>query len=135
MKPKQLNDLLLEKNISYQNIADELEIGASSVGRVINKGFSSRAIKLKVCEMLGLIYNDVWPSRERRHDIGRAMSHEKITSIFFNKKIKQTKIADELGISQSAVSQTISGTQTSRRIQDAICKATGIKWEDMWSLN
>jgi lambda repressor-like predicted transcriptional regulator len=44
----------------------------------------------------------------------------------------QTVIADELGVSDNAVSLVISGRATSRRIANAIAKATGISIYRLW---
>lgn len=129
-----INKLLKEKDISYQNIADELGIGITSIGKIINKGVSSRSVRFKVCEMLDQPYKELWGVRKRRYDIGRVMSHEQITTILFKKKISQTKIADGLGVSQSAVSQVISGAQTSIRIQYAICKVIEYPYNDVWAI-
>ena len=46
--------------------------------------------------------------------------------------ITQTSIADELGVRQPAVNQVIHKRQTSRRIQEAICKAISKEFNEVW---
>lgn len=130
-----INKLLKERDISYQNIADELGIGITSIGKIINKGVSSRSVRFKVCEMLGRTYKELWGVKIRRpYDIGRAMSHEQIVIALFKKDITQIKIAEEVGVSQPAVSQVISGSQTSIHIQYAICRAIGLSYDEVWAI-
>ena len=132
MGPEQINELLKKNDIAYQDIAKDLKIGVTSIGRVINKGASSMAVRIKICDMLGVQYEQMWGQTGERNDIGRAMSRDQIKVHLFKNESSQTKISKELAISQSAVSQVMSGAQTSIRVQYAICKAIGYPYEKVW---
>ncbi len=62
------------------------------------------------------------------------MTPERRKKIMKERKIKQKHIRDALDppVSQSAISQVISGNQTSNRIRREYCKQTGISFEEAW---
>jgi len=55
-----------------------------------------------------------------------------INSALIKKGTNQTIIAESLGISHVAVSHVIRGRSTSKRIADAVSKATGISVDKLW---
>ncbi len=62
------------------------------------------------------------------------MTPEKRKKIMKERKIKQKHIREALDppVSQSAISQVISGIQTSNRIREEYCRQTGVSFEEAW---
>jgi predicted transcriptional regulator len=133
MTGKEIIKELSENGYTLTKVADELGIGNTTIGRVINKGRASKRIQNKICEILNKSYETVWNKPEYEKISSRAMSKSEILYRLGEKKITETAIADILGVSQSAVSQVIKGTQTSKKIQSYICKIIGFSWNDVWS--
>lgn len=124
---------LSDKGYTLTKVAEELGIGNTTIGKVINKGRASKRIQNKICEILNKPYETVWNKPEYEKISSRAMSPSEILYRLGKKNVTETAIADALKRSQSAVSQVINGKQTSRRIQNYICKIIGFSWEDVWS--
>lgn len=63
------------------------------------------------------------------------MTPEKRKKIMKERKIKQKHIREALHppVSQSAISQVISGNQTSNRIRKEYCRQTGVSFEEAWN--
>jgi predicted transcriptional regulator len=135
MTGKEIIKKLEEKGYTLTKVAEELGVGNTSIGRVINKGRASKRIQRKICEILGESYKTVWNKPEYEKTSFRAMSPSEVLYRLHKKKVTETAIANALGISQPSVSQVIRGTQASERIQNYICKTLGFSWEDIWSKN
>jgi len=63
------------------------------------------------------------------------MTPKEIKILLLQKDVKQTRIADALGVSRTAVSLVIKGTVQSRRIKQAIASAVEMKLNDLWPEN
>lgn len=46
--------------------------------------------------------------------------------------VKQSRLADSLGVSRALVSLVVSGKKKSSRVRQAIARALGLKVEDLW---
>jgi len=60
------------------------------------------------------------------------MIPRKRKAILVERGITQTSIARELGITLSVVSRVVSGTATSRRVQEAVCSRLELPFGDVW---
>lgn len=65
----------------------------------------------------------------------KKMTSKEIRILLLQNDVKQTRIADALGVSRTAVSLVIKGTVQSRRIKQAIASAVGMKLKDLWPEN
>jgi predicted transcriptional regulator len=60
------------------------------------------------------------------------MTPKKIRILLMENDVRQARIADQLGVSRTAVSNVIKGIVESRRIKNAIASAVGKKLEELW---
>jgi len=60
------------------------------------------------------------------------MKTEKIRALLIENKVTQTSIAHELNITPGSVNRVISGHYASRRVQEAVARATRTPFEKMW---
>jgi transcriptional regulator with XRE-family HTH domain len=60
------------------------------------------------------------------------MKVEKIRALLIENKVTQTAIAKELGLTPGSINRVISGHYTSKRVQEAVSRATRVPFEKMW---